>query len=312
MVNSSTFTAILTGAVLASALGATPAFAANYAVPDPSSGVLIDTTGLYISETPDVFYVGSGRDGDHALGGNRGCEINAKSDHVFGTQSILVSVEGEYTFRVVETSTNQTNFYPEVWNSFEYFGAGRDLHPIEDSFIAIYEGGFDKDNPDSRVIGCNDDSDEIWAVLNANDGGTDPDWVDYAGDTGTWVYGTDNVTINGDPVSGQMPQFTAHLEPGEYTILLTTWNEMPLDWWTNSTAPDSDWDWAGGDASVTTEIWGPAEGVTLPKGNWEILSNDYTSEGLAPTGGSDAIVGSLVLGSAVVACGFVIRRRRRA
>lgn len=296
------------------ALFVAPAFAVDYTVNDPS-GTLIDTATMTIPADPKQFKV-PGND-SHALNGDSDC-IMDYGYHVYDLQAIDVTIEGDYTFRVVSTSSDQTDYYPGVWDARWLFGEN-DIHPIEDSFLAIYKNGFAPNNIDHDVVGCNDDSSEIWAVVDANDGGSYSNAVGYNGvpgsiDSGTWNYPTDQVvTVSGDQVSTKMPWFEAHLKPGHYTALITVYEEMPASWWTAGTDGDV-WSWTTGDASVETEIWGPAGGATLQADDWAPSggSGSGDSTKLAATGASGVTESALIGGLAVVAgAGLVAVRRRR-
>ncbi|MEY4313316.1 MAG: hypothetical protein RLZZ319_825 [Actinomycetota bacterium] len=310
--NTRALAACLVGIALPS-LAVAPAFATNYTLDDPTS-TLLDTATMTIPSSPKEFNV-SGND-EHALNGNPDCFIS-DGQHVYDLQAINVTVEGDYTFRVVSTSTGQTEYYPGVWEAMYQFGA-TDLHPIEDSFLAIYKNGFNPHNIDNDVVGCNDDSSEIWDVVDANDGGTIAHLVGYSGvpgwyDPGTWNYPTDQVvTESGDEVSTKMPIFEAHLKPGHYTALISVYEEMPAAWWTAGSDGDG-WSWATGDASVETEIWGPAGGAALQDDDWAPSGGTGSGDTkLAATGATgvaeSALIGALALisGASLVA----IRRRR--
>lgn len=290
-------------------LAVAPAFAVDYPINDPS-GTLLDTATMTIPASPKEFNIPGNH--SHALDGDDDC-LMSEGKHVYDLQAIDVAVEGDYTFRVVATSSNQTAYYPGVWDAKYFYGA-TDLHPIEDSFLAIYKNGFSASNIDNDVVGCNDDSSEVWAIVDANDGGSYPNSVDYLGGTGTWDYPTDQVvTQAGDEVSTKMPYFEAHLKPGKYTVLISVYEEMPASWWNAGTDGDG-WSWASGNASVDTEIWGPVGGASLSDTPWQpsAPSGSTTSDSLAATGATgvveSALVGALAITAGAVA--LVARRRR--
>lgn len=293
-------------------LSVSPAFAANYPVPDPT-GTLLDTATLTIPQSAKEFTVPG--DIEIPLGGVPTCEIEG-GKHVYDIQPIEVTIEGEYTFRTIATSSNQTESYPDPWHA-RFFLGFTGMHPIEDSFVAIFSNGFNPKDPNTGIVGCNDDSAEYWAVVDANDGSSDDEWVNTSDFSGTWVFGTDHITVNDEPVATKMPVFSTHLEPGRYTILITVWEKMSAASWNNGDDGDG-FEWTPGDASVETEIWGPTGGATLSDTEWEPeggsggSDSDSVSE-LAATGTTDP-TGTALLGvvALIAGAGLVAARRRRA
>ena len=287
-------------------LTALPSFAANYAVPDPT-GSLLQTATLTIPLDASEFNVPG--EGEQILDGVSTCLIMA-GDHIYDVQSIDVTIAGEYTFRTIATSSNQTESYPDPWHA-RYDEGFTGMNPIEDAFLAIYSNGFDPSDPNSSVVGCNDDSTEYWEVVDANDGGTGFQSVDTLSDGGTWVWGTDDITVNGDPVSTKMPTFTTYLDVGHYTALVTVWQPMTSAWW--NAGDDNDvFQWTAGAASIETEIWGPVGGATLSNTDWEIVStNTGGSDPELASTGTDDFSGTLSIALLAIGAGFVILLRRR-
>lgn len=95
-------------------------------------------------------------------------------------------------------------------------------YPTTDPYLALYSD-FDSANPDNNVVGCNDDRD--FRSYNSEDVLLDRQWS----------------------------EFVADLEPGNYTLVYTSWNTF--DDWAAETG--------GLDQTVTFEFWGPEGGLTL-------------------------------------------------
>ena len=128
---------------------------------------------------------------------------------------------------------------------------------------------------------------------------------------GTWTYGTDQITVNGDPVSVHMPVFSTHLTPGHYTAVITVWEPMSAASW--AAGDDNDqFQWTAGAASVETEIWGPVGGASLSETTWDIVSesNSGSTSELAATG-TDDFNGTLSIGLLAIVAGLLIVLRRR-
>jgi hypothetical protein len=192
-------------------------------------GELQFTKELTIPANPRSFYAGpEDESNDHYLGGKRKCalESDVGERHVYNTLNITIVKGGRYTFRAVATDP----LGGRLDNGF--------FHPIEDPFLALYSS-FDSSNPDSNVIGCNDDLNDIFGY----------------GDTGLA-----EVLSDGSWMFGQYPFFAADLEPGEYTLLLTTYDAISkADW----LAGQGYREFTPGEASVTFELWGPPASLCL-------------------------------------------------
>lgn len=153
-----------------------------------------------------------------------GCEINA-GEHVYATQSFTVLTPGEFTFRV--TGVDPVSHY------FRNFGF--DGSELDDPMVALYST-FNTRDTDSNVVGCNDDLNDL--VF----GGHDYDDNDF------------NVTAQGDYVEGHFSYFSTTLEPGDYMLVFTTWDNVSADEWAEET-PN------GG--TVYFDVWGPNAGLSL-------------------------------------------------
>lgn len=222
------FLSFLSGVAIVG-LTSTIAFAAEIVNPD---GELLDERELSIPGDPigtesafsitDVDEYGGINDGTvRNLGGKAGCGLDQSGDgdHPFATDTITVTESGDFTFRIV----NSTG--------------------VRDTFLALYEGEFDKENPDQGVVGCNDDA-----------GWTDGDTFESADD--------------GDPAASRLwSAFTAEeLSEGTYTVLLTTHDNYATNvlWYDDGNGDDKDGDGdgvSGSRSTATFEYWGPEGGL---------------------------------------------------
>jgi hypothetical protein len=191
-------------------------------VPNPS-GELGQTTTVTLPGTAaaaSTFTVPGSQGNAHDLGGDNNCAI-ISGDHVYSTYTVTVGVDGQYSFRVV--NTNPLTYDVVAW--------GNDELPIDDPYVAVYSA-FDPANPDTNIVGCNDDGSAY----------------DYPEDTGATL---DHKYL----VNGLYSEFQQNLAPGTYTLVLTTYQDTTV----------SDWNTAAyGDQSATFELWGPAGAFTLP------------------------------------------------
>jgi LPXTG-motif cell wall-anchored protein len=201
---------------------------------------------------------------EHLLNGIDTCRLATQFDgrHVYGTLDVTILTAGTYTFRSL--STNPAGYYVGL-NPFD---------PIGDPFLAVYSS-FDPANPDSNVVGCNDD-------LNDVGGQNDAEY-----------------TSEGTIIEGHVPRFEAALTPGHYTLVLFTWEDMGV---VDFAAGNSQWagdSFTPGAKSSTFELWGPVGGLAL--GNVALAATGVeTTYGLVG-------VGAGVLGFVLL----VVSRRRR-
>lgn len=165
-------------------------------------GELQFTKEITIPANPRSFYAGPEEEddnNDHYLGGKSKCALESDigERHVYSTLNITIVKGGRYTFRAVATDPLGGRLDNSLY------------HPIQDPFLALYSS-FDSSNPDSNVIGCNDDLNDIFGY----------------GDTGLA-----EVLSDGSWMFGHYPFFATDLEPGEYTLLLTTYDAISkADW----------------------------------------------------------------------------------
>ena len=238
------------------------ATAANAATIADPSGVLLDTVTATIPVNPETLdlndspswasFVGNANDG--LLAGQGDCMLSTQGpERVYVALNLTVVKSGTYTFRIVGTD-------PE-------FAGDSSGSPIQDPFMALYEN-FDPTALDTGVIGCNDDE---YMILGAN----------------SWANG-DTFPTNGESnTNDRWSHFTADLDPGNYTVVMTTWG------------PVTESDWAAfAPQSATFEYWGPdcgIEGTTC-----------LAETGVDATPSLNAGIGLLAAGVAAVA----VRRRR--
>jgi len=160
-------------------------------------------------------------DDEHFLGGIEDCDLESdpgKGMHVYATIEVRVRLAGEYTFRGVGTDPLS-----------DYLSSLAPDNAIADPFFALYSG-FDPTKPDDNVVGCNDDLNDLYDN-----------------------YEMAEQLPGGVLMEGHQPYFTANLEPGVYTLLLTTFGEVENPtWWTDQ-----------GPGSVDFEMWGPADGLCI-------------------------------------------------
>lgn len=196
----------------------------------PAGSLLATQTISISSPAPQISLVeNDGGGGEHQLAGNEDCGLStdAGGAHVYGTLDITVTTAGTYTFKGLFTTP--AGSYAGL-NPFD---------PIEDPFLAVYSA-FDPSDPDTGVVGCNDDLNDV------GPGNHDAE------------YRADNSIIE-----GHVPYFSADLEPGQYTLVLLTWEDLGTSDFEAGTAPYSELDFTVGTKSTTFELWGPTGGITL-------------------------------------------------
>ena len=272
-----------------------------YAISEP----LLLTHDAVLSATPGEMTVAqTGVDGGntpiHSLGGNSNCQVAADNggEHVYSTIDIAVTKAGTYTFQATG-STPVSGFGP---NAAIGYGSYTDplgllpYAPVSDPFLALYSNGFDPNNVDSNVVGCNDD---------ASDVGTQAD-VTY--------------TSSNQLVDGHMPWFQASLQPGNYTLLVTTWDSVSLSDWQAGTAnpPAGAETFTPGPESVTFNMYGPDGGlqlghITPSSASTSQPNTTSDSPALAATGAdaTPAVTAVAALGALGLLLFVAPRRRRR-
>ena len=229
------------------------------------SGSLLFTQSISISTTPGEITVtdNSGGNGDHYFGGDPACAVSVYTHgiHVYQTLDITVLTAGTYTFRGMYST-------PAGW----YVGLNP-FHPIGDPFLAVYSA-FDPANPDTGILGCNDDANDVGA---SND-------AEYQ--------------LDGTIIEGHQPYFTASFTPGNYTLVLLTYEDLSASDMAAGYSPYWVENFAPGPMSTTFELWGPAGGLALAA-----APTTAAAPTLPPTG-SDADLG--VSGVVLLFAGVVL------
>lgn len=219
---------------------------------DPSGVQLADSSQVIPVDADEVTWGTPSEIQDAADNGcdaSFGCDISINDiescdvvpgQHVYATQTFTVSTAGEYTFRVTGTDpvthylSRATDLFPST--------------PIDDPMVALYDGAFDPTHPDSGIVGCNDDINDLDFF--------DDDAYDVA------LSQQDNI------IDDHFPYFDSNLEPGQYTMVFTTWDITPADGWAAGSISTyfDDWTWDAADATVYFDVWGPEGGLELTDG----------------------------------------------
>jgi len=206
------------------------------------------------------------------LGGLSDCSIE-DGYHPYQALPISISTAGDFTFRVIDVTPVDEDLQ---W--------GQPYVPSQDFFLAVYTQ-FDPANPEANLVNCNDDRNEN-RIFVINDG----------------------VTFISDD---QTPEFAAALEPGDYTLVLTTYRTSSSSEWAagefSSWSGVSDFSWDPQPMSGLFELWGPVG---------SIAANDdqATAPELAATG-EDTTVSAGIAGLGLLtalAGGALLLGRRRA
>ncbi len=242
-----------------------------FLMPNPSGVQLANSSQDIDSDAPVADWgtprqIANGR--EISIGGINGCEINP-GEHVYATQSFSVSIAGKYTFRV--TGVDPVSGYFDAL-------ADETASELDDPMLALYST-FNTLDPASHIVGCNDDLNDL------EFGGHD-----YDEDINPF-----NVTAQGDFVEGHKSYFSTRLDPGDYMLVFTTWDDISGEDWAAETP-------AGG--TVYFDLWGPTGGLDLTD------VPPIAVEPLASTGGVEpafALWAALML----VGTGVVIARARR-
>ncbi len=244
------------------------------------SGSLLFTEEITIPLGAPQITLTEDEDGEHFLGGDEDCGLSTEVHgiHVYGTLDVAVTTAGTYTFRGM-VSSPEGDYVPI--NAFD---------PIGDPMLAVYSA-FDPTNPDSGVIGCNDD---------LNDIGDEND-AEYLAD--------------GTIIEGHQPWFSAALEPGDYTLVLMTWEDLSDENLADGFAPYSETDFVVGPKSTTFQLWGPTGGLDIGDDDPEVdpeVEPGTEAPKLAATGIDAtpiAAAAALVLLAGLAALGASRRRR---
>jgi DNA-binding beta-propeller fold protein YncE len=239
--------------------------------PTPS-GALLATRDISLPVGPqfmDLPREDDAQEGDHWLNGRSlDCGLET-GEHPYGTLSVTVTTAGTYTFRIVGTSPNSLD------DADDYVST-----PITDPFLAVYSE-FDPLTPDAGVVGCDDDRGAVndsRPRVNAETGVTYDE---------NWSY------------------FSTTLEPGSYTLVLTTYDTYDAVEWGEADPEARTWDPQVLTASF--ELWGPSGGLTVA-GSGDVAALAKTGNGT--TAGTLAGVVLALLGGATALAITRVRRPR--
>lgn len=245
-------------------------------VADPQ-GALIDQLDLTIpgDADPDMIVADDPQYYDEfddlELGGVTDCGIT-DGNHFWASAEVVIETRGFYTFRVsdLDPISSDVDFRQPV-------------RYMTDPFLALYSS-FDPANAHLGVVGCNDDSD-----------------LDS--------YSSYYLTSSGTMMSDRYSQFTVELQPGTYTLVLTSYDD--LSEFGIATAPAT--------SSMRGDAREDAKGDVAPAafgedetGTIEIWFDDSS---LAATGASGLNGGMLAAGLALMVLGglaLTVGRRARA
>jgi hypothetical protein len=191
----------------------------------PAPAILLARTTLSIPANPIPNFAFRSEDLDEFSGevpwdftdpahmaGNEFCAIEDESGdyHPYTTDTVRILEAGTYTFRIVNSPG------------------------VRDPFLALYEGTVDKANPDAGVIGCNDDIDN-----------NDPPYDDLEDGDLFDDNGFDDYDY--PELDEYFSLFEVELQPGTYTIMLTTFSDFLAN---DGTGGDDFWYDGNGDSGV--------------------------------------------------------------
>jgi hypothetical protein len=229
-------------------------------LPDPDDGVFLAEGSQDIGAGATDFTAVGDPESAVELGGVESCGM-VSGDHVYASQKFVVTTGGTFTFRVTSTDP-QSNW---AHHNGTY-------HPMEDSFLIIARE-FNESDAGSSVVGCDDD---------------------LSGETinGTEYNDPVHVTDDGQLYQRNQPYMIADLEPGNYTLVFTFWQNVSASDWASGTG-DFD-NWTPGTATFNFDVWGPVGGAQLveafaPLANTGVDPAFALWSGLALTGTGVAI-----------------------
>lgn len=203
--------------------------------------------------------------GDLELGGVTDCGITA-GNHFYDEAEVVIENAGIYSFRIadLDPASQDVDF-------------SQDARYLEDPFLALYSS-FNPADGHQGVVGCNDDS--------------DLDGVSF-------YY----ITSSGTMMSDRYSQYTVELQPGTYTLVLTSYDDETAFGLTSApvAATSERPEKPKGDFSPTA--FGVDENATIQV--W------YAESELAATGPSPVSGGMLAAGLALMTLGGLVFATRR-
>lgn len=250
-------------------------FTLPYEMPNPDGTQLADTLQSLPADAPHALWGSRSQiqQGDEiSLGRIDGCEI-MPGEHIYATQSFTVTTAGDYTFRVTGVDPVSHYFDPEADGGSE----------LDDPMVALYST-FNTLDPASGLVGCNDDLNDLVV-----------DGHDYDEDINPFT-----VSEQGDYIEGHYSYFSSTLDPGDYMLVFTTWDNVSASEWASETP---------GGGTVYFDVWGPTGGANLTDVDPISVPVADGSGRLADTGVEPAM--ALWSGLFLVAAGAVIMIARR-
>lgn len=206
-------------------------------------------------------------DDDLELGGVTDCGIT-DGNHFYAEAEVVIENAGIYSFRLA----NVEPFSADV----DFQQPGRYL---QDPFLALYST-FTPANGHLGVVGCNDDAD-----------------LDEFSDF--------NITSSGTMISDRFSQYTVELQPGTYTLVLTSYDDESE--FNVVTAPAV----AADPLTRADEVKGGFSSAALGDDETGTVEVWYVASELAATGPSPASGGMLAAGLALVTLGGLAFASRR-
>lgn len=239
------------------------------------SGALLFTQDISIPVGASQITVDETAGGEHFLGGLPECGLSTDihGQHVYGTLNVTVLTTGTFTFRGLISSPAG------------YYSPLQPYDPIGDPFLAVYQN-FDPTQPDTGVVGCNDDLNDVGASNDAE------------------------LLSDGSILEGHQPYFSTTLTPGNYTLVLATWEDLSTDNLAAGYGPWEDDNFTIGTKSTRFQLWGPLGSLSLSP-----AVSTPPAAALAATGTDTepaVLGGTLLLGGLVISvAGLLMRRRHR-
>ena len=263
---------------------------ATIEIDDPAEGLLFTqtlTTPANGAQSVDF------EDGDALNDDDFECGL--EDVRVYAKAEFTVLEGGTFTFRIVDVAPLQSgelfdNDVEPYWTTYEPNPWG-DYVTIADPYLVLYSD-FDPSAPNEGQIDCNDDGSFDVDGANAYPRDSQDRFL-------SWVYS----------------ELIVDLEPGEYTLVLTTYDEVEtldevlaptkLDAASVPVAP-ADYELAGlPEQSADVEIWGAADSLEL--GHAAALADTGADTSLQA-----GLAGGAVLALLLGALGIAIARRRTA
>ena len=204
---------------------------------NPAGSLVLERELVFPVSNLPQFTVGStttNEADDYLLGEDSDCNME-NGHHVYQQFSIGITETGSYSFLVPWVTPVDEDLY---WGSAYY--------PSQDFFLALYSS-FNKDAPNSNLLGCNDDR---------------------AG--GFYLsFGSGNAALIMDD---QQPWMTVNLDPGTYTLVLTTYRSISSEshniGYFSSTSDYADGadgsNWSPTAMSAFFKLWGPSSSSIFP------------------------------------------------